>query len=66
MDTSVTNPYFLRMPAKSPLYDRDFFAWSRQQAELLRAGSSRKRILRTSPRKSTAWAGRKSASSSAA
>jgi Domain of unknown function DUF29 len=28
----------LPCPAKSPLYDRDFFAWSRQQAELLRAG----------------------------
>jgi hypothetical protein len=26
------------MPAKSPLGDRDFCAWSRQQAELLRAG----------------------------
>ena len=26
------------MPVKSPLYDCDFFAWSRQQAELLRAG----------------------------
>ena len=26
------------MPAKSPLYDQDFYAWSRQQAELLRAG----------------------------
>ncbi|HME85504.1 MAG TPA: DUF29 family protein [Roseiarcus sp.] len=26
------------MPAKSPLYDRDFFAWGRQQAVLLRAG----------------------------
>ncbi len=26
------------MSAKSPLYDRDFYAWSRQQAELLRAG----------------------------
>ena len=26
------------MPAKSPLYDRDFYAWSRQQTELLRAG----------------------------
>jgi hypothetical protein len=26
------------MPAKSPLYDQDFFAWSRHQAELLRAG----------------------------
>jgi hypothetical protein len=25
------------MPVKSPLYDRDFFAWSREQAELLRA-----------------------------
>jgi Domain of unknown function DUF29 len=30
--------YRLPMPAKNPLYDRDFFAWSRQQAELLRAG----------------------------
>jgi hypothetical protein len=26
------------MPVKSPLYDQDFYAWSRQQAELLRAG----------------------------
>jgi hypothetical protein len=26
------------MPAKSPLYERDFYAWSREQAELLRAG----------------------------
>jgi Domain of unknown function DUF29 len=26
------------MPAKSPLYDNDFYAWSAQQAELLRAG----------------------------
>ena len=26
------------MPLKSVLYERDFFAWSRQQAELLRAG----------------------------
>ena len=26
------------MPEKSLLYDRDFYAWSRQQAELLRAG----------------------------
>ncbi len=26
------------MPAKSPLYDKDFFAWSREQADLLRAG----------------------------
>src|SRR5260370_26858480 len=26
------------MPAKSQLDDRDFFAWSREQAELLRAG----------------------------
>jgi Domain of unknown function DUF29 len=26
------------MAVKSPLYERDFFAWSRQQAELLRAG----------------------------
>ena len=26
------------MAAKSPLYDRDFFAWSREQADLLRAG----------------------------
>ena len=26
------------MSAKSPLYDCDFYAWSREQAELLRAG----------------------------
>jgi hypothetical protein len=26
------------MPAKSTLYDRDFYAWSNQQAALLRAG----------------------------
>jgi hypothetical protein len=26
------------MPVKSPLYDRDFYAWSLQQAELLRKG----------------------------
>jgi hypothetical protein len=26
------------MPAKSPLYDRDFYAWSREQADLLRSG----------------------------
>jgi hypothetical protein len=26
------------MPVKSPLYDLDFFAWSLEQAELLRAG----------------------------
>ena len=31
-------PYPLAMPVKSPLYDRDFYAWSREQAELLRAG----------------------------
>ena len=38
MDAERDRPYFPSMPAKSPLYDRDFFAWSRQQAELLRAG----------------------------
>jgi hypothetical protein len=26
------------MSVKSPLYDRDFYAWSREQAELLRTG----------------------------
>ena len=26
------------MPVKSTLYDRDFFAWSLEQAKLLRAG----------------------------
>jgi Domain of unknown function DUF29 len=26
------------MPAKSPLYENDFYAWSTQQAQLLRAG----------------------------
>ncbi len=26
------------MPVKSPLYDSDFYAWSREQTDLLRAG----------------------------
>jgi hypothetical protein len=26
------------MPTRSPLYDSDFYAWSREQTELLRAG----------------------------
>jgi len=26
------------MPTKSPLYEQDFYAWSREQAQLLRAG----------------------------
>ncbi len=39
MDTSALSPYFPRMSAKSPLYDCDFYAWSREQAELLRAGN---------------------------
>ena len=30
--------YFPVMPLKSVLYERDFFAWSREQADLLRAG----------------------------
>jgi hypothetical protein len=38
MDTPVLNPYFPDMPVKSSLYDRDFFAWSLEQAELLHAG----------------------------
>ena len=38
VDTPTLSPYSLLVPAKSPLYDCDFFAWSRQQAELLRAG----------------------------
>ncbi len=38
MDTRPLSLYFPPMPAKRPLYDRDFYAWSRQQADLLRAG----------------------------
>jgi len=38
MDTPALSPYFPAMPVKSPLYDRDFYAWSREQAELLRKG----------------------------
>jgi len=38
MDTPTWAPYLIDMTAKSPLYDQDFFAWSRQQADLLRAG----------------------------
>jgi hypothetical protein len=38
IDGSVRRFYVPAMPAKSTLYDRDFFAWSLKQAELLRAG----------------------------
>ena len=38
MDAVPRKHYLPHMPVKSTLYDRDFFAWSRQQAELLRAG----------------------------
>ena len=38
MDMPTWNPYLIEMSAKSPLYDQDFLAWSRQQADLLRAG----------------------------
>ncbi len=38
MDAPHERLYPLAMPVKSPLYDRDFFAWSREQADLLRAG----------------------------
>ena len=38
MNADGSAPYFSPMPLKSPLYDRDFYAWSREQAELLRAG----------------------------
>ncbi len=30
--------YSRRMPSKSALYDKDFYAWSREQAALLREG----------------------------
>jgi len=39
MDRRGPDHYFLDMPAKSPSYDRDFFAWGRQQAEFLRSGN---------------------------
>jgi Domain of unknown function DUF29 len=39
MDGSVKKSYVPAMPVKSPLYDRDCYAWSREQAELLRAGN---------------------------
>ena len=38
IDGGVKRFYVAAMPVKSPLYDRDFYAWSREQAELLRAG----------------------------
>ena len=38
MDAAWRNHYFHAMPGKATLYDRDFYAWSREQAELLRAG----------------------------
>jgi hypothetical protein len=54
------------MPVKSPLYESDFYAWSREQVELLRAGTLAKADIEHIAEKSTAWAERKSASSSAA
>jgi hypothetical protein len=38
IDTRSPNSYFAAMPVKSRLYESDFYAWSREQAELLRAG----------------------------
>lgn len=38
MDLRHPGSYFVAMPVKSQLYDEDFYAWSRQQAEFLRAG----------------------------
>ena len=38
MDARRRSHYPFAMPVKSPLYDSDFYAWSRQQADLLRAG----------------------------
>ena len=38
MDAPHERFYPLAMSARSPLYDSDFYAWSREQAELLRAG----------------------------
>jgi hypothetical protein len=38
MDAVGGRFYRPAMSVKSPLYDLDFYAWSREQAELLRAG----------------------------
>jgi len=38
MDGIGAPSYLVAMTVKSPLYDHDFYAWSREQAELLRAG----------------------------
>ena len=38
MDAQRWSYYPFDMPTRSPLYDSDFYAWSREQAELLRAG----------------------------
>ena len=38
MDAGAMPLYPSPMPAESSLYDEDFYAWSRQQAALLRAG----------------------------
>ena len=35
MDAARRTTYRPAMPVKSPLYERDFFAWSREQADLL-------------------------------
>ena len=41
------------MPTRSPLYESDFFAWSREPAELLRKGELARPTSGVSPRKST-------------
>ena len=38
MDAAPSLSYRPSMSVKSPLYDSDFYAWSREQAELLRKG----------------------------
>jgi len=38
MDPSTRRRYVSAMSTRSPLYDSDFYAWSREQARLLRAG----------------------------
>jgi hypothetical protein len=38
VDGTSATAYRGDMPTRSPLYDSDFYAWSREQADLLRAG----------------------------
>ena len=52
------------MATRSPLYDSDFYAWSREQADLLRAGKLAQADIDNIAEEIESMGARKSASSS--